>query len=318
MLGVGDLEVGHRPAQRGGDGGERPGGLHRHRGVARRVDHEGGRADRGRMGEQVEPVEVDADPPTGEPGGERGQRGRQLPDARLLAQGGAPVHQRGVPHERRHPRRQRRARQQRPDDGRPHRPADEHDLPRASCDRVRHRGLDVEPLGVAEVVVAVGAGGRFGVVAVAETTRAGRSSACRAGSSRRPSRRGPPRPCTSTAQVVLSAPGTNHAGHGPSGAAMSTSVNASPRAAGSGSNVAASSIARPTGGGGPASSGRTTPLPSAERTGPTTAKPVGHCSPHVPGCSAKPPGASVTVSASAASTRSGNIGRIVVSSSTRA
>ena len=88
---------------------------------------------------------------------------------------------------------------------------------------------------------------------------------------------------------------------------------------GSGSNAAASSIARaPAGGGGPASNGRTTPARPASRTGPTNANPPAHRSPQVPGWVAHASGASVTEPASAAITRSGYSGRIVVSSSTRA
>ena len=100
---------------------------------------------------------------------------------------------------------------------------------------------------------------------------------------------------------------------------MATSLNSNPTAAGSGSNAAASSIARaPADGGGPASNGRTTPAPPSSRTCSPNANPPAHRSPQVPGWLAHASGPSVTDPASAAITRSGYSGRIVVSSSTRA
>ena len=108
VLGVGHLEVRIGQPSSRGDGGERAARAPRAPRVARRVDRPAWVAGPRAGGAQVEPVEVDADPAPGHPSGDLGERGREVADAGLLAQRGPPVHERGVPHARRHPGRQRR------------------------------------------------------------------------------------------------------------------------------------------------------------------------------------------------------------------
>jgi hypothetical protein len=102
------------------------------------------------------------------------------------------------------------------------------------------------------VVVAVGARGRLGVVAVGQ--HEGRQvERMQGGQQPQALPAVPPRPWTSTAQVSALLPlsaGTNQAGQAPSGAAMSTSTNSSPSADGSGS------YARHPAGRGPRQAGR--------------------------------------------------------------
>ena len=172
MLDAGHLEVAHRPVQRGGRGGQRPAGRDRDGGVARAVHEQRRRPHRGRAAEQVEAVEVDADPPLGD-------RASPAERARAAAAGCGPAgaawpasRPAGRPRRRRPPGdasadRSRNAPVIAPPIDQPNSTI----RARAAVRGVPDGGLDVLPLGVAEVVVAVRAGRRALVVAVGDHQR---------------------------------------------------------------------------------------------------------------------------------------------------